>query len=310
VSNFCSSAERCLVFKVLQLLAFILVLSFFSPGNLQAQNAGVVCTDSARILLEGSRTTLNSAPGARALDALTINWSTESGHRGVCRVDGQGRVYAVEVTQFPAVSTNPYTLDCTSQSYRRKDCAMKSPGTAVLDRQLSKSQCTRDQTWGVNNASLWVDKGCSGRFIITPFPAWAPYTTNCESNKNRRVECRLKGPAEVRLTRQLSTSSCSKGTSWGVQSDVLWVDRGCHATFQVSPATVQAPGFADPRETAALQACSALTRGLGFSVQGQRVTQLGNRNVDVKVNAERNSIKVDLLCRYDLASKQAQFFSE
>jgi hypothetical protein len=40
------------------------------------------------------------------------------------------------------------------------------------------------------------------------------------------------------------------------------------------------------------------------------VTQLGNRHVDVKVNAERNSIKVDLLCRYDLASKQAQFFSE
>jgi hypothetical protein len=293
------------MWKIVKIILGALVLFSMASTKLQAQDASVVCADTVSALLGGLRTSPGTAPGARAGDTSSINWSSATGHRGVCRLDREGRVFAVEVTQFPMAAVNPYALECRSLNYRRQDCALKGPGTAVLDRQLSNSRCTEGQNWGVYNATLWVDKGCGGRFKITPRPAWESYTTTCESLKDRRSECRLKGPAEVQLVRKLSKSSCRQGSSWDYQGDLLWVDKGCRASFQVSPASVQAPGFGNQREEA-LQACAALIKGLGFTVLEQQVTQLGSRSVDVKVSAERNRIKVDLMCRYDIASREAR----
>lgn len=291
-------------------LRFFFVISFLSiiaPPNLHAQNASLVCAEAARTLLNGSTTRQNDTPAVKSGAPATINWSSVDGHQGVCQVDREGRVFSVEVTQFPQLSQVPYSLTCTSPRYRRQECGLKGPGTAVLERQISKTQCTQGQTWGQINTTLWVDKGCSGSFRITPRPAWSTYTLKCESPSNRRAECRLKGPAEVRMTQQLSKSACRQGSTWNYQGDMLWVDRGCRASFQVSPVSVAAPGFENQREEA-LQACNNLAKGLGFTVRQQQITASGNRNVDVKINAERNRIQVDLMCRYDLITREARFY--
>jgi hypothetical protein len=38
----------------------------------------------------------------------------------------------------------------------------------------------------------------------------------------------------VRVSRQLSSSSCDEGRSFGSGSDYVWVDRGCRAEFEVT----------------------------------------------------------------------------
>jgi len=293
-----------MIFKV---VVFFVLVGNFTPGVVHAQQASVVCTETVAAMLRNSSARLNDGTAARSRDASSMGWSSADGHRGVCRVDAQGRVYAVEVTQFPTLSQATYSLDCSSQNYRRKECPLRGTGSAVLQRQLSKSRCTQGQTWGVNGTTLWVDNGCSGRFTITPEVNWDTYTMNCESLQNRRADCRLKGMAEVRLVRQLSSASCRRGTGWDHQGDRLWADRGCRATFEVSPVAINAPGFADESE-AARQSCSRVTSNLGFKVLQTQVIQQNNRVVDVELVTERNRIKVELNCQYDIVRKRAQLY--
>lgn len=54
----------------------------------------------------------------------------------------------------------------------------------------------------------------------------------CESNGGRR-QCRIDGPASIRIERQLSRSACLEGETWGHTRDTIWVDRGCRADFDV-----------------------------------------------------------------------------
>jgi len=55
----------------------------------------------------------------------------------------------------------------------------------------------------------------------------------CESDNGRRRECHIPGrAARVELTRQLSSSACIEGRTWGTtRNDRVWVDRGCRAEF-------------------------------------------------------------------------------
>ncbi len=56
------------------------------------------------------------------------------------------------------------------------------------------------------------------------------FAIECTSRDNRYQECvtNLRNP---RLVRQLSSSQCIEGQSWGVRGSVIWVNRGCRALF-------------------------------------------------------------------------------
>jgi hypothetical protein len=56
----------------------------------------------------------------------------------------------------------------------------------------------------------------------------------CESNNNARNYCPVNTRGGVRLTRQISGSACTQGSSWGYDNNRIWVDNGCRAEFQVS----------------------------------------------------------------------------
>ncbi len=59
-------------------------------------------------------------------------------------------------------------------------------------------------------------------------------TIRCESNNNARNYCPVDTRGGVRLSRQISGSACTQGSTWGYDNNRIWVDNGCRADFQVS----------------------------------------------------------------------------
>lgn len=57
----------------------------------------------------------------------------------------------------------------------------------------------------------------------------------CESQSYRYAECYVGSNRiyAVRVAKQMSSSACSEGRSYGYFGDRIWVDDGCRATFEV-----------------------------------------------------------------------------
>lgn len=73
----------------------------------------------------------------------------------------------------PGAMANPnYSVTCTSVKMRPATCAWnREYGYPRLERQLSQSRCVEGQTWGYDNRrGLWVNSGCSGRFVVGSRP--------------------------------------------------------------------------------------------------------------------------------------------
>ncbi len=70
---------------------------------------------------------------------------------------------------------------------------------------------------------------------VTPAPQGPPPNlVTCESNNGKRKYCSIGDPRQsVEMVRQISSSACVRGQSWGNDSGGLWVDRGCRAQFRV-----------------------------------------------------------------------------
>jgi Protein of unknown function (DUF3011) len=60
-----------------------------------------------------------------------------------------------------------------------------------------------------------------------------PLKITCSSNDGKRNWCNVGGSRDVRLVRQISGSACIQGSTWGVDRQGVWVDRGCRAEFVV-----------------------------------------------------------------------------
>ena len=64
----------------------------------------------------------------------------------------------------------------------------------------------------------------------------------CESTGSRTVFCRADTMGRVRISRQLSNSSCIQGRSWTYNSRGIYVSHGCRAVFAVD----RPRGYTDP----------------------------------------------------------------
>jgi hypothetical protein len=53
----------------------------------------------------------------------------------------------------------------------------------------------------------------------------------CESDNGRYRECHIPGHARIQLVRQLSSSACREGRTWGTRGNRVWVTQGCRAEF-------------------------------------------------------------------------------
>ncbi len=227
----------------------------------QRHRALVLVVTAASILLVPSLASADAEDCRRAAEALTgsevsaqeahpqagqstdlLTWKSLLGHRGSCRLDSNGRVFEVEIWTFPGgqaigVAPSPVNqiveLECGRVGVRYQTCALPTPGKVELVRNTGAVPCQESRNWGVRSGEIWVDGGCRGRFRVDPSQELRTGRVSCQSNNGRRSVCRIPLNAEVALERRRSQAPCVEGTSWGRERELVWVDRGCRADFQV-----------------------------------------------------------------------------
>lgn len=145
---------------------------------------------------------------------------------------------------------------CESRGGRPQQCAADTRrGDVRLLRQLSRSECIEDRTWGVMRGGIWVSNGCRAEFLVTGWSRGRRSATvsdfiRCESNEGRSNHCPANTRRGVVLVRQLSRSPCIREQNWGWNERGIWVTGGCRAEFRTA---------ADRRDDAD-DARSAITR--------------------------------------------------
>ncbi|MEP6907477.1 MAG: DUF3011 domain-containing protein [Pseudoxanthomonas sp.] len=130
---------------------------------------------------------------------------------------------------------------CESDGNRQRYCRMETRGGVELVRQLSSTPCIRGRNWDYDRNGVWVSHGCRAEFSTGyrysgngRYPAGnqGERTIRCESSDNRTRQCNIDSSGSVRLVRQLSSSPCIEGRSWGYSRNRVWVSNGCRAEFQ------------------------------------------------------------------------------
>lgn len=136
-------------------------------------------------------------------------------------------------------------ISCQSIGINRRECPIASGASARLISQTAGS-CVLNQTYGVAPDHIWVARGCGGRFEVRQYgqaggtgpgglpssPGLAQQIT-CESKELERTTCIIRSGAQVQLVRQLSTSPCTRNSTWGTGGNTIWVSKGCRAEFAV-----------------------------------------------------------------------------
>lgn len=127
-------------------------------------------------------------------------------------------------------------VTCESRDNRYRECATGFRGRAVLVQNLSGTRCTEGQNWGSRAGTVWVDRGCRGRFAEQSGGAGGGNggTIRCESANGAYRECRTGFRGRAVLQRQLSSTRCTEGQNWGQRAGTVWVRSGCRAEFRDS----------------------------------------------------------------------------
>lgn len=289
---------------------FFLVLLALS-SNVVFANSGIeaACADAANVMIVDDQIQIGRS-GYNKSSRSEIRWTSRLGYEGYCLANQQGRLYEVKITRFPRISSPPShygsTITCSSRSYQREVCDLPSTGRVYLDQQLSNSRCIQGETWGVIGRVLWVEEGCSGRFRIDAQPAWEAYTLRCESTNNSRHECRVKANGIARLYKQVSRSTCDQGYSWGQNDNVIWVDKGCRAIFEIEPGGYGYSSGSAFNPQQAVGACRAEARQNRFVVVSSEVVKRNDSTVHVELEARRGNVAVNLDCHYNIYSRRAR----
>lgn len=139
--------------------------------------------------------------------------------------------------QFGNAGNAAARITCSSDSGNRVYCQADTSGGVRMVRQLSGSACNEGQTWGYDRRGVWVDRGCRAEFETGGSQEGysggsSASRITCSSESGRRVRCNANTSGGVRLIRQLG-GSCVQNSTWGWDSNSIWVDRGCRAEFEV-----------------------------------------------------------------------------
>ena len=79
--------------------------------------------------------------------------------------------FVVGVPGHPAgsgkIASKSQTISCTSYDGRKNYCDADTQGAKVqLTRQIGTATCVEGSTWGYDRTGVWVDRGCSGEFLV------------------------------------------------------------------------------------------------------------------------------------------------
>lgn len=141
---------------------------------------------------------------------------------------------APQVVAVPTMERVP-TIMCESIDGRRNHCAVETMDGIRLLRQTSDSNCVLNSTWGVDGNGIWVTNGCRGEFAIG---GGANANNNngasrvfCESKGGQRAVCAADTRMGIAVVRQVSDAPCVLNSTWGYDTDGIWVTSGCRAEF-------------------------------------------------------------------------------
>lgn len=133
---------------------------------------------------------------------------------------------------------------CQSSNNRRRTCNKPSNQTVRIERQLSNTRCTQGVNWGQNRSQIWVDNGCSARFVPTGNNwdnGWGGGGNHwnrevvCESRNFRLSQCNWHSNwGFPQLVQQISQVRCVRDRNWGYNRSRghIWVNDGCAARFR------------------------------------------------------------------------------
>ncbi|HZH44571.1 MAG TPA: DUF3011 domain-containing protein [Lysobacter sp.] len=131
-------------------------------------------------------------------------------------------------------------LRCESNDGRSQFCPADTRGGVRLARQVSDTPCVEGRSWGVRGDGIWVSHGCRGDFVLGyggphggGWGGGGGEVVRCESRDGRWMHCDANTRGGVRLLRQLSSSRCIEGQTWGYDRRGVWVAGGCRADFRI-----------------------------------------------------------------------------
>lgn len=182
-----------------------------------------------------------------------------------------GMACLAAVAAMPASAAPQYygssgsTIRCESSDGRTRECATGG-GQVQLVKQHSTAACIEGRSWGYGRVGIWVSQGCRAEFRVVGYGGsnygnegnygndgyygnngnygndgyygsgnsgyGGGQVVRCESNDNRTQRCSIDSRGGVQLVRQLSSSACTEGRSWGYDSNGIWVSQGCRAEFR------------------------------------------------------------------------------
>ena len=128
------------------------------------------------------------------------------------------------------------TIRCESSDGKYRQCPVAGLGSFTMATQLSDTKCVQGENWGFREGVLWVDRGCRGEFQFTSADTLNTLVL-CESIDGKRGHCAADVSGGVRLSRQISNSSCRFGRDWSYDKNGIWVNNGCRAEFAVRSGT-------------------------------------------------------------------------
>ncbi len=82
----------------------------------------------------------------------------------------------------------------------------------------------------------WIFLSCAVTVLLFSSSFSSAQIINCSSDDMKRHYCSADTRGSVTLVKQRSESDCRQGYSWGYDSQGIWVDHGCRADFQLTPA--------------------------------------------------------------------------
>lgn len=175
-----------------------------------------------------------------------VNWGYDNGGVWVdqgCRAEFEILSYTARFTGGGNV------IRCSSDDERRHVCAADTSGGVRLLRRVSESPCDQGYGWGYDRNGIWVDHGCRAEFETQSGGTAGGFqrqtqanVVRCSSDDGGRQVCSADTARGVRLVRQLSSSPCRQGQTWGYDRNGIWVDRGCRADFETE-STSRPPYF-------------------------------------------------------------------
>jgi hypothetical protein len=216
-------------------------------GNAGAQTIRCESNDG-----KSKRCPANTARGVRLLRQLSSSpcrsgssWGYDRDSIWVsngCRAD-----FEVASLDIPDPGTGGIeTIRCESTGGRRKLCPADTAGGVKLVRKLSDAPCRSGSNWGYDREGIWVSDGCRAEFEIRSSGGtigwWSPEGSapseeadyiRCESADGRQRVCSARTRGGVSLHRQLSSTPCIEGKTWGYDRGAIWVNGGCRAEFKV-----------------------------------------------------------------------------